>query len=367
MKAIDAALDAHMQQTVTSLTMCWKIKRRDGVLITATELDKDVPFDLVDDGEGNGELIYASTTGMNRSALEATADFKIGNMELQGIIDSSIVTIGDIRSGRYDFAQVWIFQVNWKDLTQKELKLETGFLGEISLHNEIYVAEFRDLLELFLNEIGDLVVEECPVDLFDSKCKVVEVPTLWAATTAYVVTDPLDASKGNYVSPSGASDKDRIFRCTKAGTSDGSEPSWNLTIGGTTTESGGVEWTTLQANKINATVDVVTDRREFTITTSPVTDAPDIHFQEGTILFSTGLNGNLVDRNEIKSWTLSTRKLVLALPLPDNIVSGEILTLSAGCTKSAARCNAFLNIHNYRGWPHVPGQNKLFQAPDPGA
>ena len=367
MKLVEASLDAHMQGTVTSLTMCWKIKRRDGVIITATELDKDVPFDLVDDGEGDGELIYASSTGMNRSALESTADFKVGNMELQGLIDSTIVTVEDIRAEIYDFAQVWIFQVNWKDLSQKELKLETGFLGEISLHNEIYVADFRDLLELFLNEIGDLVVEECPVDLFDSKCKVVEVPTLWAPATGYVVTILHDASIGDYVSPSGASDKDRIFRCSKAGTSDGSEPSWNLTIGGITIESGGVEWTTLQANQVAATVDVVTDRREFTITTSPATDAPDIHFQEGTLLFSTGLNGGLVDRNEIKSWTLSTRKLILARPLPFNVISGDIFALSSGCTKTTGRCNAYLNIFNHRGWPHVPGQNALLQTPDAGA
>ncbi len=363
MKVVDAALDAHYQGTVTSTTMCWKIKRTDEVIITATELDKDIPFDLVDDGEGDGELIYLSDSGINRSALEATADFKVGNMELQGIIDSSIVTVEDIRAGLYDFARVWIFQVNWKDLTQKELKLETGFLGQISLNNDIYVAEFRDLLELFLNEIGSIVTEECIVDLFDGKCRVVEVPSNWAPTTAYTETNSLDANVGDYVSPTGTSDKDRIFRCTVAGTSDGSEPTWNLTIGGTTIEAGGVEWTTVQANQVAATVDVVTSRSEFTITTSPTTDAPDIHFQEGTILFTSGPNGNLVNRNEIKSWDLATRKLILALPLPFDITSGETLTLSAGCTKSTARCNTYLNIYNYRGWPHVPGTNKLLVSP----
>lgn len=367
MKGIDPALDTHMQGTVTSMATCWKIKRTDGVIITATELDIDIPFDLVGDGEGDGELIYKSSTGFNRSALEGTADFKIGNMEIQGLIESVVITKQDIRAERYDFAQVWIFQVNWKNLAHKEIKLQTGFLGRISLLDNVFVAEFRDLLELFLNEIGEIVIEECPVDLFDSKCKVLEVPPNWAATTAYAATDPQQVEIGNYVSPVAASASDRIFRCTVAGTSGGSEPAWNLTIGGTTTD-GTVTWTTMQANRIVATVDVVTDRSEFTITTSPSTDAPDLHFREGTTLFSSGPNSDLVKRGVIKSWDLATRKIVLARPMPDNITSGETMVLHAGCDKSTARCSAgFFNIFNHRGWPHVPGTNKLYTPPVAGA
>ena len=368
MKLIDPGLDTHMQGTTTSMATCWKLKRTDGVIIAATELDIDIPFDLVADGEGDGEIIYQSRTGFNRTALEGTADFKIGNMEIQGLIESSTITKEDMRAERYDFAKVWIFQVNWKNLAQKEIKLQAGFLGRISLQDNVFVADFRDLLELFLNEIGEIVIEECPADLFDSLCKVKEVPSSWAATTVYSETSTLDANLGDYVSPVEASAADRIFKCTKGDTSDGSEPAWNLTIGGTTTESGGVEWTTMQANRISATVDVVTNRSEFTITTSPTTDAPDLHLREGTTIFSTGPNSNLVKRGIIKNWDLATRKITLSRPMPANITSGETMLLHAGCDKSTGRCSAgFFNIHNYRGWPHVPGTNKLFTAPVSGA
>ena len=364
MKLVEPALDTHIQETATSLATCWKLKRTDGVIIAATSLDIDIPFDLVDDGENDGEIIYKSDTGFNRSALEGTADFKVGNMEIQGIIESSAITKEDIRAERYDFAQVWIFQVNWKDLEQKELKLQTGFLGRISIRDNLFVAEFRDLLELFLTEIGDIVVEECPVDLFDAKCKVVEVPADWAATTAYAETSPQDASIGDYVSPTGVADKNRIFRCTVAGTSDASEPSWNLTIGGTTTEAGGVEWTTLQANRFVATVVTVVSQSEVTVSVSPATDAPDIHLREGTAKFADGPNANLALRSAIKDWDLATGTITFARPLPFTITVGETLNISAGCDKSTARCSqGFFNIFNYRGWPHVPGTNKIVTVP----
>jgi len=61
----------------------------------------------------------------------------------------------------------------------------------------------------------------------------------WAATTAY--------SSGQYVIGSAfASTNRHIYKCTTGGTSGGSEPTWNQTIGGTTTD-GSVTWTEVSA------------------------------------------------------------------------------------------------------------------------
>ena len=66
------------------------------------------------------------------------------------------------------------------------------------------------------------------------KFAIVEPAGTWAASTAYALTDkvrPLTSP------PSG-----KLFRCTTAGTSGGSEPTWNTTLGGTTND-GSVVWT----------------------------------------------------------------------------------------------------------------------------
>lgn len=389
MKAASAGFDAHLQQEVTSLATCWKVKRTDGVIIAATSLDIDVPYDLASDGEGDGELMYKAATGYNRSALENTADFKIGNMELQGLIESTTITKEDIRAEIYDFAQVWIFQVNWKDLSDGELAMQHGYLGQISLRNDIFVAEFRDLLDLFLTEIGDIVTEDCPLDLFDDKCRVQELPIDWAPSTAYTVTNTQAVEIGSYISADAQSrlltesgdgilleddsgsllletaNANRIFRCIVGGTSSATPPTWNLTIGGSTVEAGGVTWEALQANQnLVRVTGVSVSRRVFTVEAiGPALDAPDIHFQEGTLAFSEGLNALLAMKREIKKWTLSTQTVELWRPMPFDVVVGDVLTLFAGCTKSSARCTQFFNHDNNRGWLKVPGNNKMMETP----
>ena len=58
--------------------------------------------------------------------------------------------------------------------------------------------------------------------------------TDWAGTTAYAVGDVVKATSGN---------ETLYFHCTAAGTSAGSEPTWDTTVGNTTVD-GTVTWTT---------------------------------------------------------------------------------------------------------------------------
>ena len=62
----------------------------------------------------------------------------------------------------------------------------------------------------------------------------------WVAATAYVTTS-LSGHK-NEVIPTLANENGFVYKCTTAGTSDASEPTWPTTLGGTVTD-GGVTWT----------------------------------------------------------------------------------------------------------------------------
>jgi len=387
MKTINGSLATHIAGETTSLATCWKLKRTDGTIIVATTLNIDITFDL---GDGDGLLTYKAATGYNRTALAATSDFKIDNMEVHGLIESATITKEDVRAELFDFAEVKIFMVNWKDLSQGELKLVRGFLGQVNMKDDLFFAEMRGLMQLYATEVGDIVIPECRADLFDLKCLVKELPGIWTAATAYTKTDPNDANIGSYVRP--LVFNDRYFKAIVAGTSgaaavdgieledgsgrleleDGSgilllellgEPTWNLTLGGQTVD-GGVTWETIRANQIPATIDVATDRRVFSIITDPVTDAPGIFLREGRVLFTSGPNSSLILKREVKDWDLATRTVTLWRPMPFDVTTGETLLISSGCNKKTAICSGtYFNIFNHRGEPHVPGSNKLFETP----
>jgi len=414
MKEVSSELDTHIGLETTSLAICFKLKPVKGTILAATTLDKNVPFDLLD---GDGVISYKAETGYDRTALSNSGDFSVGNMELRGLLAAAAVTKEDIRAEIYDFAEMKIFQVNWKDLSQKELKMARTLLGQISIKDEMFVVELRDLLDLFNTPIGDLVVEDCPIDLFDGKCRVQQLPVAWAPGVLYVVTNPQAAEIGSYITAEETSTillevgsdtllledgsggleledgsgiiliedgtdslvlenglgnflieslfSNRIFRCTVGGTSDATIPAFNLTIGGLTVESGGVTWETLQANQNFVRVTAISvARRVFTVEgTSVAMDAPDIHYEEGTVEFQTGSNNRLPKRREVKTWTLSSGTVELWRPMPFDVVVGDIILMAAGCTKTSARCVQFFNRHNHRGWTKVPGMNKMVEAP----
>lgn len=83
-------------------------------------------------------------------------------------------------------------------------------------------------------------------------------------------------------------------------------------------------------------------------------------FTFGKAAFTTGANAGAV--NEVLLHDGQTIRLFVPMPRP--IVVGDQIVLVAGCDKTPETCNAkFANILNFRGEPHVPGNDKVFSYP----
>jgi uncharacterized phage protein (TIGR02218 family) len=84
------------------------------------------------------------------------------------------------------------------------------------------------------------------------------------------------------------------------------------------------------------------------------------YFTFGKATFTTGSNAGAV--NEVLLHDGQTIRLFVPMPRP--IVVGDEIMLVAGCDKTPETCNAkFSNILNFRGEPHIPGNDKVFSYP----
>ena len=80
----------------------------------------------------------------------------------------------------------------------------------------------------------------------------------------------------------------------------------------------------------------------------------------GKATFTTGANAGAI--NEVLLHDGQTIRLFVPMPRP--IVVGDQIVLVAGCDKTPETCNAkFANILNFRGEPHIPGNDKVFSYP----
>lgn len=182
MKTFTIAQAAHYAQETTTLCTCWKAVLRDGTIITVTDHDKDLTI---------GGLTYLSAGGYSATDIKTNSAFAPDNLEVQGFLVSPSITEEDVYSGRWDYAEVVIFEANWADTSMATRILRTGTLGEVKAGRTMFTAELRGLFQAFTRTIVRVTTKECDADLGDSRCKVDLAP--------YTVTGAIDSVTNNRV------------------------------------------------------------------------------------------------------------------------------------------------------------------------
>jgi uncharacterized phage protein (TIGR02218 family) len=176
MQTLSSAFAAHLQGEVTTLATCWHIARRDGVAMFFTDHDAD----LVVDGQ-----IYRATTGMAPSAVSSQLGLAVDNLEIEGLLSDDAITEDALLQGLYDHAALTIFMVNYADPTMGRLPVKTGWLGEVTVRDGVFVMEVRGLSAALQQQIGEVYTPTCRAQLGDGRCKL--------ALAALTVSGTVDA------------------------------------------------------------------------------------------------------------------------------------------------------------------------------
>ena len=162
MRTIPAPLAIKLQGETTTFAVCFKITRRDGVVLGFTTHDRSIDV---------GGTTYESVPGVTPSQLQQKADLSIDNLDFKAILDSPSLVREDLLYGAYDYAQMDIFLVDWSDTAAGTIVLSKGTLGEIQTGDVEFSAELRSLSQHLGATHGRTVMLECDVETFgEGRC-----------------------------------------------------------------------------------------------------------------------------------------------------------------------------------------------------
>lgn len=286
MKDIPPALATSLASGVTTLARCWRLTRRDGVVIGLTEHDDDLTVD---------GTLFRAASGAAGSEDASALGFAVGGGEMSAALTSELIDAADLDAGRYDGAGIELLLADWS-APSTFLLLRRATLGEVRRSEGSFTAELRGLSSALNMVRGRLFTAGCDADLGDARCRV----TLAAPT--YTGHGTVSAAEG---------------------------PGLIVAAGLGAYAAGG--------------------------------------FAQGRLAFTTGANEGFA--TEVKAHTVSggVARLELWQRPPVLPVPGEAFTVTAGCDKSFVTCrDRFANTLNFRGFPHMPGNDAVLRVAQPG-
>lgn len=188
MKSITAALKTHIAQQVTTLAALWKIILQDSTEYYFTDHEKSIIFD------GN---TYLPSTGYSPSAIATNTNMAVDNQSVIGYLDNISISESDIRAGKFDYADVELFLVNYlaADI-QGPLNIIVGKFGEVIIKDEEFSIELRGTTQLLQQQMGELYAVQCQAKFGDAKCGLNEADA--AYTKTLTVTNVVGESKREF-------------------------------------------------------------------------------------------------------------------------------------------------------------------------
>ena len=300
---------------VTNFVMCCKLELTDKTVMAFTNCTEDLSID---------KRLYKSSTFISATGAESTNNLSVDNLDISGILNSEEIKEQDLLKGRFDSADIEVFMTNVKNTSEKNIIMK-GTIGEIKIDSGRFVAEVRSLTQKLQCKIGELYSSNCRASFGDGRCKV-----KLSEYTYYGKVETVDKKQNR-----------QIFTAKLVK----GKLKFNLF-------SGGLLYKRLNEKK--PFIDTVIDFKD------PKIIKTSGYFDLGLIAWTSGSNNKL--KMAIKSQ--HEDQFILSLPMGESIKVDDEFKVVAGCDKTFFTCcNRFKNSINFRGEPHVPGNDKILETP----
>ncbi|MDB5622403.1 MAG: hypothetical protein JWR39_966 [Devosia sp.] len=162
MRTLEPGLAAHLAGSETTLATCWRITRKDGLVLGFTDHDRPLSFD---------GTAFVPAHGLDGGEAPARLGAQVETSEVLGVLHAEAITEDDIVLGRFDGAEVETWRVNWQALGQRVL-LRRDAIGEIVREDGVFRAELRSPQAGLNRSMGRIYGALCDAELGDGRCRV---------------------------------------------------------------------------------------------------------------------------------------------------------------------------------------------------
>ena len=159
-------LGGRLTAELTSLALCWRVVRSDGVALGFTTHDR--PLDIAG-------LRYESAPGMAPSAVVSSDGLDVDTMDVAGALSADAITAADLAAGRYDGAEIQLFMADWQAPDAGRQVLARGTLGTVESGDGPdagFTATLRGSTAALAATRIETYSPECRAELGDRRCRV---------------------------------------------------------------------------------------------------------------------------------------------------------------------------------------------------
>jgi uncharacterized phage protein (TIGR02218 family) len=181
MRSLPPPLTAKLRAGVTSLARGWRLVRRDGVVVAATEHDRDL------EAEG---ILFKAAISVIESPVETEVSLSPGHAALSGALSLAGVDADDIKLGLWDQARVEAYLIDWQE-PNLSVPLWSGFVQTIVCHGSRFELNIQTLEPAMSQMVGRLYARTCDASLGDRRCGVDLTAKAYGASTT-ILTVPND-------------------------------------------------------------------------------------------------------------------------------------------------------------------------------
>jgi uncharacterized phage protein (TIGR02218 family) len=171
------------------------VVRADGTYFGLTDHDESFTWD----NGWSGPTLYKSTTGIDATNAEQSIGTSPGSLQVKTIQQAvgSQVTAADLVAGFYEGARVWVYEIDYTNLTAGRAVILNQYLfGKFTIRDSHVELELTELFYRLKQNTGRILCSGCQVNRYgDKECDPTGTLRARDSNTAAVVT----LVSGNFV------------------------------------------------------------------------------------------------------------------------------------------------------------------------